>query len=150
MARLVLGRTFAEFAPDVRHAYVGPETGTDPVEINGTHWNAAHVVPDVEAGAFPGEYQEPAPGTTELLGAAPWLARLASIEAIRVQTTVVESDVEGTLELQYTEDLTGATGWTTLASVLCDTAGRKASTRDTVPTEAREAEEVLLRWVITV
>lgn len=154
MADLYLGRFFAELTPDVRHAFTGPEDGTSPTKIKGSHWNAAHVAPRFEFGAFPGAMvASVSAGTTEINTDARWKGRISSIASIRIQAYVSQAVAGAALVLQYTTDLTGATGWTSLgASLSCASTGPNDSASvapDSAAVTASASADILFRWVIT-
>lgn len=153
---LGLGRIVAELSQNVRHAFVSAQTQSAiATRVSRNEWNAAHNVPDVEFGAMPGLVLDPVDaGTTEAFGTIAgenrFQKRLAYATAIRVQACVIEAAVGAALVLQYTTDLTGATGWTTTgASVALTSNGNVVSSWVTVPAGAQGANGVLLRWVIT-
>lgn len=150
MADLYLGRYFAELTPDVRHAFTGPEDGTSPTKIKGTHWNAAHVAPRFEFGAFPGAAL-PSVAAGEINTDARWKGRVSSIATLRLQAYVSVAAAVS-LVLEYTTDLTGATGWTSLgASLSCSSTGPQVSASvapDAAAVTASASADLLFRWVI--
>lgn len=151
---LGIGRLFAKLTPGVRHVFTAPEAGVSPTKVKGTHWNAVHSAPDIEAGIFAGAVLDPVDaGTTQLFGAGEnwWEERLEFIAYVQAQGHVFEASAGAAVALQYTTDLTGAAGWTALGvSFSAATTGRKASARVATPVGAAGSAGVLLRWVVTV
>jgi hypothetical protein len=151
MAALGLDRFFAEVSQNVRHAFTAPEDGTSPTKVKGSHYNAAHLAPDIEMGANAGTYVAVvAAGELFTAPSNRWQKRLAQATAVRIQATVNEAAAGKTLGLEYTTDLTGASGWTTMSvSVSVAATGNVVSSWVAVPALAiAEANGVLLRWVL--
>lgn len=151
MASLTLGRFFAEVSPNTKHAFTGPENGTSATKIKGTHWNAAHLAPDFEMGENVGLNIDPTgAGTNEISeqGDNRWQKRMAQTSQMRIQVCVIEVVSGLSLALQYTTDLTGATGWTaTGVSQSCAVAGNFASSWVDVASGIKATAGVLFRWV---
>lgn len=152
MASLGLARAFVEFSQNARHSFVSAlSQGSDATKVSKNEWNAAHNVPDVECGQMPGLYVETvAGGTVEEYGTANrFQKRLANTSQFRIQAGVLEALAGGTLVLQYTTDLTGASGWTTMgASASVASTGNVVTSWTDVPAGAQGSSGVLLRWVI--
>jgi hypothetical protein len=149
---LSLGRFFAEISPNVRHAFTSSKSqGSDATLVSKNEWNAAHLAPDAEMGNQAGMYVL-APSAGELFTAPEnrWQKRLAQAVSARIQACVTEAAPGMTLGLEYTTDLTGAGGWTTMGvSVSVAATGNVVSSWVAVPALAiAEANGVLLRWVL--
>jgi hypothetical protein len=149
---LGLARFFAEVSQNVRHAFVSSKTqGADSTLVSKNEWNAAHSVPDIEMGGIAGMYVlVPAAGELFTAPENRWQKRLAQAVSVRIQACVTEVAAATTLGLEYTTDLTGASGWTTMGvSVSLASTGNVVSPWVAVPALAIAASNgVLLRWVL--
>lgn len=151
---LVLGRTFLEISPSIRHAYTAPADTRDGDPIVSTsEWNADHLAPDTEILDVPGGVLDPVPvGDSELFDVGNrGRKRLSRSVQFRIQTYVFDPAPAGALlKAQYTTDLTEASGWTDIgATVAIDAAGRKVSAWANLPAPVLAASEASLRWVVT-
>ena len=157
---LDLGRLFAEVSQNVRHAFVSTKTqSTNVTRVSKNEWNAIHSAMDVEMGLMSGLHLDTVDvGTTEPFGGPlgtegenRWQKRLTAAVSLRIQVTVITASAGAALVLQYTTDLTGASGWTTTgASQSLATVGVFASSWVAAPALAiADTDGVLHRWVIT-
>jgi len=146
-----------EATQNVTHSFVSAATqSANPAVVSKNEWNAAHVTPSILIASVPAGLVWPAQpaAVTEFCGGSTsyrWRANLTYASAIRLTAQVISAGAASSaLRLQYTTDLTGATGWdymdgATGPSVSTAASGVAVSSSVSLATAAKA--DVLLRLV---
>ena len=152
----VYGAIRVEAAPNITHSFVSSATqSTNPAVVSKNEWNAAHTAPVVNILTVPTGLKwsaQPA-AATEFCNTTSyrWRANLTNYSTVRLTAQILTAGAASSaLRLQYTTDLTGASGWDYMdgasgPSVATTSAGVAVSSSVSLASAAKA--DVLLRLV---